>query len=125
MNNGQTIIITTADKIVLLDLYRTYGTPQYLFQFHKKYSFSPGQLGSFVRKFGEVGIIELREDYILLTEYGKKWLLINRNRIFSSTVQYKWREIPEELREEKIDIDSLYLPKVRKLGKHFLEDVSI
>lgn len=124
MDNGQTITLNTADKTILLHLYKTYGIPQSLFQFHKEYAFSPAQLGSFVRKLGEFGIVELQDDCILLTEFGKKWLLSNRNKIFYSHIQYSWREIPDELREKKIDIDSLYLPKVRKLGKHFLEDAS-
>jgi hypothetical protein len=124
MDNGQTITLNTADKTILLHLYRTYGNPQSLFQLHKEYAFSPAQLGSFVRKLGEIGIVELQDDYILLTECGKNWLLSNRNKIFFSQVQYNWQEIPKEMQEIKIDIDSLYLPKVRKLGKHFLEDLS-
>lgn len=125
MDNGQTIILSTADKTILMHLYKTYRTPQSLFQLHKEYAFSPAQLGSFVRKLGEIDIIELQDDSISLTEVGKNWLLANRNKIFFSHIQYRWREVPEELREKKIDIDSLYLPKMRKLGKHFLEDLSI
>ena len=125
MDNDQTITLNTADKTILVHLYKTYGVPQSLFKLHEKYAFSPAQLGGFVRKLREIGIIELQDDFILLTEGGKKWLLSNRKKIFFSHVQYSWREIPEKIRKKKIGIDSLFLPQKRKLGKHFFEDIKM
>ena len=122
MTNEITIILNTADKQILIHLYKTYGTPQSLFQLHNEYAFSPAQLGRFVKKLTSIGIIEIQNDNISLTTFGKKWLLSNRNLIFQKSVEYYWRKIPDELQQEKICINSLYKPKTRKLGKHFLED---
>jgi hypothetical protein len=123
MDAEKTLIINTADRTILRYLYRSFGIPLSLFQLHNDYRFSPGQLGSFVAKLGEIGIIDLHNEYISLTDLGKKWLISHRNKIFYSHVQYDWREIPKEMRKREIDIDSLYLPKKSSLGKHFLEDV--
>lgn len=124
MDTEQTLTINTADRTILRYLYRSSGTPLSLFQLHNDYSFSPAQLGSFVAKFGEIGIIDLHNEYISFTDFGKKWLISHRNTIFYSHVQYDWKEIPKEMRKREIDIGSLYLPQKRSLGKHFFEDVS-
>jgi hypothetical protein len=124
MENNETLILNTADRTILRSLYTLRGTPLSLFQLHKELGFSPAQLGSFVSKFVEIGIVDLRDEAIMLTKFGRKWLVAHRMKIFYSRVLYDWRDIPKEMQKQKPtkDMDTLYLPNKRSLGEHFLED---
>ena len=123
MDTDQILILTTADRMVLQHLYAYPDVPLSLFQLHKAYGFSPAQLGRFLAKLAGIGVVDHVDGNISITEFGKKWFLANRIAIFYSHVTYDWREIPIEMRKRKIEIDSLYAPEERELGKNFIEDV--
>jgi hypothetical protein len=123
MENEQTLILNTADRTILRTLYKLHDTPLSLLQLHNESGFSLAQLGGFVSKFINNGIVDFRDESISLTAFGKKWLIANRVKIFYSRVPYDWRDIPGEMRINRRDMNSPYLPNKRKLGKHFLEDV--
>lgn len=125
MENKEALILTTADRTILRLLYKSRHTPLSLFRLHKTLKFSLAQLGSFVSKFLKLGIIDLQDECITFTEFGRKWLITNRIKIFLSRTQYKWQDMPNSMRKKQIKIDSLYLPSRKCLGGHFFEDIEI
>jgi hypothetical protein len=125
MEDEETLILNTADRKILRTLYASLKPPLALFQLHKDLGFSPAQVGSFVAKFVKNGIVNLQDESISLTEYGRKWLIANRIKVFLSHVHYDWQDIPREMRKQKNDVTSLYSPKKCNLGEHFFEDTLI
>ncbi len=73
--------LSSADKKILLILYQIPGNVN-VYEFHKRFSFSPAQLSRFTRRFQELDIIEYSNETIKLTEHGKAWILNNRKEIF-------------------------------------------
>lgn len=86
---------SSADKKILMDLFKEQSSRQ-LYYFYEKYNFSPAQLSRFVRTYQKIGVISVQEDFIELTEFGRKWILTNRRRIFLQTREKLWRNIPSE-----------------------------
>ena len=86
MDTSQILILNTADRTILRYLYSSPDNPLSLFQLHKDYGFSPAQLGGFVDKLREIGVVGLHDECISLTDFGKQWLLSHRNKIFNSPV---------------------------------------
>ena len=101
--------ISSSDKKILLELF-TERKSIYIYYFHKEYLFSPGQLNRFIRKYLEKKIISFGDYKINLTEYGIKWIVHNREKIFLSPNKKEWKKIPNEwLVEINENIDDLNL----------------
>jgi hypothetical protein len=86
---------SSADKRILLDLFKKQNSIQ-LYFFYKEYKLSPAQLSRFVRIFNEIGVISIQDDFIKLTEFGKKWMIKYRKDIFLKPKEKSWRTVPSE-----------------------------
>ncbi|MDP8241615.1 MAG: hypothetical protein P9M09_01115 [Candidatus Celaenobacter antarcticus] len=108
--------LSSADKKILLILYQIPGNVN-VYEFHKRFSFSPAQLSRFTRRFQELDIIEYSNETIKLTEHGKAWILNNRKEIFLTPPKKPWVEIPHEWKNTKkfddIMLDASVLKKTK------------
>ena len=123
MDTENVLTLTTADRTILRHLYGHPDSPTSLYELHVAHSFSPAQLGNFVAKLSGAEIIDFEGEKILITDFGKKWLLANRIAIFFQHVKYDFQEIPSEMLKNKIAINSLYSPQKEELGKNYFNDM--
>lgn len=82
-----------------------------LYFFHEKYMLSPAQLGRTIRKFTNIECVIFNENYIELTEKGRKWVIANRRELFLKTKEKYWKNIPVEMAQEAFQINDTYKPK--------------
>lgn len=87
-----------------------------MYYFHEKYMLSPAQLGRTIRKYEALNIISLENNIILLTSKGKQWIFKHRKELFLYERPKYWKEIPQEMLQEKIKINELYKPNPKKIG---------
>jgi len=85
--------ISSSDKKILLELF-TERKAIYIYYFHEKYLFSPAQINRFIRNYLKEKIISFDDYKIKLTEYGIKWIVHNRRKIFLSHNKKEWKKIP-------------------------------
>lgn len=113
----------TADIEVLRELYRNDKVD--LYRFHQLYSLSPGKLAKTIIHFAELKVIEIVDDCVQLTDFGRKWVLANRKSIFLQNRPQEWKNIPKDMRKEQIHVNALYKPKKslvdRKFFGHLME----
>jgi hypothetical protein len=69
------------DRELLRDLY-TYPAGRTYYYFHERYMLSPAQLARSLQRFSADNIITLDEELVLLSDFGKRWVLANRHSIF-------------------------------------------
>ncbi len=86
-----------------------------LYYFHEKYLLSPGQLARTVNKFLELKIVEKIDYDILLTDFGKKWILSNRKQLFLNPQKMYWKAIPNEMKKESIEKNIPFRTERKKL----------
>ena len=91
---------SSADKKILTDIFKEQDKKR-LYSFYRKYGFSPAQLSRFVRVYKEIGVISVQNDFIGLTEFGKKWVLKYRKDIFLKPSEHPWRTVPPEWVEQQ------------------------
>lgn len=89
------LYITSVDKKVIQELLNS-SEEVGIYALFEKYKFSPAQISKFTRKFLEKGVIIINNDKLLLTEYGRKWIMANRKEIFLKERKNTWEKIPEE-----------------------------
>lgn len=101
-------------KKIFRDLYES-TSGLYAFTFYSRYKIAPSLLFQFIEKFKEEDIITFSDGKINLTEKGKqKATQLVKN--YSST-KNKFTKIPGEFLDNKIRIDSLYLPNIDSILK--------
>lgn len=122
MSTENALVLYNSDRTILWKLYNS-PNPISLYGLHKEFGLSPAQLGTFVAKLKKINVISADEENIQLTEYGKKWVLAHRNKIFISNLVWDWQEIPKEMKRKQIELNSPYLPKKRDLGAYFFDDL--
>ena len=98
---------------LLSDLLKGYGKRDSFTLFKKSgISFSDFTLAT--RFLFDEKLAEENETHILLTETGKK--LISRLEM-TQEGQYKWREIPKNLKTNPIEVNEPYIPNIELLDK--------
>lgn len=91
-----------------------------IFYFHEKYLLSPGQLARSLNNFIENKIIQIKENEIIITDFGIKWIISNRKKLFLQEKDLFWKEIPEYMTKKQLMINKLYKPKHELIDKNFL-----
>lgn len=94
-----------------------------LYCFHEKYKLSPAQLARVINKFIEINLIIVSNNVISLTKDGNNWVFKNRKVLFLKERKKYWKEIPEEMKQEKIEINELYKPNRKKLDKELFKNI--
>lgn len=96
-----------------------------LYSFHEKYKLSPAQLARVIEKFKNLNLITLTNDQLSLTKDGAEWIFKNRKVIFLKERQKYWKEVPESMRQKKLEINEFYKPNRKKIDKElykYIED---
>ncbi len=104
-----------SERIILKELYQS-NKFMNIYYFHEQYMLSPAQLNNFIRKYENINVVICNDYSIKLTQYGKNWILKNRNIIFGKTQKY-WSIIPEGMIIKKINLYQPYIPNIRKIIK--------
>ena len=107
----------SADIVILRELYRNESLDIYVF--HKLYSLSPAALAQTINRFLKLGVIEIQDDLIRLTDFGLKWILSNRKSLFLKDRVQEWKDVPDYMLKTKIPVDSLYVPRKSLVDKEF------
>lgn len=90
---------------------------------HEKYLFSPGQLARSIDKLISLNVINLTKEDINITDYGIKWILSNRNRLFLSEKNQYWKSVPEYMKCEQLDVNNIYKPNRSLLDYNFFSKI--
>ena len=117
------IDIFISDREILVELFRNQNHRVHIYILHEKYGLSPAQVAGTLRKFEPLGIMKLSGYWIELTEFGSRWLLANRMRILGELTTCSWKAIPHGMRAQPQKTDEHYVPKRKRMGKHFFEDM--
>ena len=107
----------TVDIEVLRELYRNDKVD--LYRFHQLYSISPGQLAKTIDHFVELKVLDVVDDFVQLTDFGRKWVVANRKSIFLRDRLQEWKDIPENMRKDRILVNSPYKPKKSLVDREF------
>ena len=91
--------------------------------FHEKYKLSPAQLGRTLKKFKDAGFIVLDGQNIVLNETGRKWIIGNRRELFLKEKSKYWKKIPEEMKQDTLAINELYIPDRKKIDKEIFKNI--
>ena len=110
--------IHSEDREILLVLFKEKKGVD-IYTFHEKYLLSPGQIARVVRKYKIEGVLDFDGEKIILTEYGRNWLIRNRLQVLMGKRAHPWKVIPEEFKQEKISLDYTFLPDPKKLLRFF------
>lgn len=108
--------IHSEDREILRILYGLSSSVD-IFYFHEKYRLSPGQVARVIRKYLADELIYYKDDKLLLSELGRRWLLKNRRQIFWGIADKKWKDIPKEFRVEVSNDHDTKLPSLRTIKK--------
>lgn len=91
--------------------------------FHEKYKLSPAQLARALRKFSEKELIEIENNLVILTKKGREWIFHNRLKLFLSEKSKYWKNIPEEMKQDSLAINELYLPVKKNIDKELFKNI--
>ncbi len=109
---------STLEKKILKDLYESING-LYAFTFYSKYKVEPEDMFSFILKYLEKNIIKYNNEKLELTPDGRDIVL---KQLFSQKVKKgKFSNIPNEFVVEKIQINSPYLPNIKKVSAEILK----
>ena len=108
------LAIHSEDREILLALYKEKKGSD-IYAFHEKYLLSPGQIARVVRKYHKEGVIDFDGKNILLTQYGRNWLIVNRLQVFRGKRTLPWKVIPEDFKQEKVSLNQTTLPDIKYL----------
>lgn len=108
------------DIIILKEIYAKQKVS--LYELHTKYRLSPAQILRCIEKLNSKEIIEILDDFIVLTEIGSKWIDANRSFIYMKKFEYISR-FNEDLHSiKKIKENSLYKPNIKSLDSRILKE---
>ena len=86
-----------------------------LYFFHEKYRLSPAQLSRTINKFLETGLIDLKENKVILNDVGRKWIISHRKKLFLDASRRYWKKVPEDMTQDVICINELYKPNRKEI----------
>lgn len=114
----------SADREILRVLYSTKGVVD-AYLFYTRYNLLPSMILRSFRRFEEDGVVRLVDGAFLeLTEYGRKWVVSNRRRIFMREVDAEWKDPPGSYLINSLPPFSPYIPKRRNTSKKFFENLA-
>lgn len=94
-----------------------------IYLFHEKYMLSPAQLARTINKFTDKRIIIFKDNVVTLTKKGEIWIISNRKFLFLKEKNRYWKDIPKEMKQERIGIKDLYRPNKRKIDKELFKNL--
>jgi len=86
------------------------------FTLSRRYQLPPHEIGNAISKLQEKQIIESDGVTLSLTKMGREWIIKSRFELFSREVKL-WRECPEDFKQERLEINKPYIPRIHKLDK--------
>tara|TARA_R100000789_G_scaffold97449_1_gene99967 strand:- start:173 stop:532 length:360 start_codon:yes stop_codon:yes gene_type:complete len=92
-----------------------------IYFFHEKYKLSPLQLSRTINKFKKIDLIVLENRVVYLNEKGRDWVFSKRKELFLEERLKYWKIIPQEMKQNSIEINELYNPNRKKLDKEFFK----
>lgn len=108
-------MIFSEDITIIKALFKSQDKSIDLYDFHKLFLLSPGQISRSVEKLHHQEIIELNEKAIKLTKNGIDFILKNRSKIFFKRDNKYWKDIPENMWGSQIKNNELFLPTIFNL----------
>lgn len=106
------------DNKMLKDLYESVNG-LYAFTFYSRYSIEPEDMFLFIEKYEKEGVIKYENDKIGLTEEGRKIVL--KQNFYKNKSRGRFSNIPREFLQEKIEINSPYLPNILNVSAEILK----
>ncbi|OPC55095.1 hypothetical protein DSC47_11130 [Elizabethkingia miricola] len=108
------------DIIILKELYISKIVQFY--GLHLTHSLSPAQILRCTDKFSKLGIFELDNENISLSEKGKKWIEANKKFIFLKKFQFNNRFDKSKYIIERIEVNSLYKPVIKSIDRRIFKE---
>lgn len=110
---------------ILKDLY---SNPKGLriYHFYSKYNMPISELANALLLFKDLKYITIENNnFVILTEEGRKWVFINRKDLFLKYRSQYWKKIRigdliNEL--ELVETEKLYIPNIKKIDKQLFEN---
>jgi len=109
------------DIIILRELFSKGSST--IYYFHEKYLLSPGQLARSLNKLIEMNIAQLNDDELKITDFGIKWTISNRKKIFLEEKELFWKEIPDYMKRDQLVINQMYKPKRKLLDYNYFSKI--
>lgn len=109
------------DIELLKELYLTDKIDLYFF--HEKYMLSPAQLGRTLKKFKDADLIIFDQNSVALNENGRKWIIENRRQIFLVEKSKYWKKIPENMKQDSLNINELYIPNRKNIDNEIFKNI--
>lgn len=103
---------------ILKDLYQS-SNGLFAYTFYSRYSIEPENMFFFIEKYTKKGILKYENDRLDLTSEGRNIVL--KQLFFNKKGKGKFSNIPQEFIQEKIEINSLYLPNLFKVSAEILK----
>src|SRR5687767_1553858 len=100
----------TEDRLVLRDLHQSGGTIN-LYELHKRYRLSPGQIFSACEKLRTMGLAERNGLTLQETEKGFAYCVTAAHDIWTAVDQPEWKSIPEKIKPRSEVGAALYCPR--------------
>lgn len=107
---------------LLRDLYES-TNGLFVFTFYTRYSIEPEEMVYFIEKYTKKGIIEYENDRLCLTNEGRNIIL--KQLFFNKKGKGKFSNIPQEFIQDKIEINSLYLPNLSNVSAEILNQKKV
>lgn len=109
--------LSSIDRELLSEIINSETGELNLYRLHEKFRLSPGQILSSVLKFKERNILEMIDEMnVRLTDTGRGWLIDNRRSLFLQERNRYWREVPEDMLQEKITFDDVIMLTRKRFG---------
>lgn len=102
---------------MLKDLYESVNG-LFAFTFYSRYSIEPEDMFFFIEKYESKGILKYENDKLILTEEGRSVIL--KQLFHKNESRGRFSNIPPEFIQEKIEINSPYLPNIVNVSAEIL-----
>ena len=103
---------------ILKDLYES-ANGLFAYTFYSRYSIEPEEMFFFIEKYTQKGVLKYENDKLNLTIEGRDIIL--KQLFFNKKGKGKYSNLPQEFVQEKLEINSLYLPNITKVSAEILK----
>ena len=100
-------------KKILLDLFESVNGLQ-PFTFYSRYRLKPEAVVELITLLEGKDFVNITNNTLYISEKGRNFV---KNRKFSNKAQNKYKNIPEDYIDEKLSINSYYIPNLSYISK--------
>ncbi|MCT3915961.1 hypothetical protein HZQ04_07825 [Elizabethkingia anophelis] len=100
-------------KKILLDLFESVNGLQ-PFTFYSRYRLKPEAVVELITSLESKDLVSIKNNTLYINEKGKSFI---KNRKFSNRFQNKYENIPVNFIDEKLSINSYYIPNLSYISK--------